>query len=147
MMPAWRAVPASLAAGLEAMQKSLDMTAKVAENATKAASGTPGQPAALAAEAAAKAAAVAAFSGAISGAQAASAGLTATSGNGTPDMHNCMQPRLTAPGCFHGPGVVLKGSNTVMINGLPATRQGDAVVEALGGPDKIVMGEMTVDIG
>jgi len=146
-LPAWRAVPAALAAGLQAMQQGFDKAATVAESATKAASGTPGQPAALAAEAAVKAAAVSAFSAAISAAQGASAGLTAMSGNGTPDIHSCMMPRLTAPGCFHGPGVVLQGSTTVMINGLPATRVGDKVVEALGGPDNILTGELTVNIG
>lgn len=146
-LPAWRAVPASLAAGLKAMQQGLDTAATVAENATKAASGTPAYGGVLAAEAAVKAAAVASFAGAISGAQGASVSMTASSGQGTPDIHNCAAPRLTAPGCFHGPGVVLQGSSTVMINGLPAVRQGDEVVEALGGPDKIMKGVMSVKIG
>ena len=145
--PAWRAVPAALAAGLQSIQQTGDIAVKAAESATKAASGTPGQPAALAAEVAAKAAATAAFSAAISAAQGASAGMTAMSGNGSPDIHNCMMPAPVAPGCFHGPGVVLQASTTVMINGLPATRVGDKVVEALGGPDPIVAGEMTVMIG
>lgn len=145
--PAWRAVPAALAAGLQSVQKTGDVAVKTAESATKAASGTPGQPAALAAEGVAKAAATAAFAAATSAAQGASAGMTAMSGNGTPDIHNCSMPAPVAPGCFHGPGVVLQASTTVMINGLPATRVGDKVVEALGGPDPIVAGEATVMIG
>jgi uncharacterized Zn-binding protein involved in type VI secretion len=145
--PAWRAVPAALAGALQAVQQTGDIAVKTAESATKAASGTPGQPAALAAEAAAKAAATAAFAAAISSAQGAAAGMTAMSGNGTPDMHNCTMPAPVAPGCFHGPGVVLQASTTVTINGLPATRVGDKVVEALGGPDAIVAGENSVLIG
>ncbi|MFN7650021.1 MAG: PAAR domain-containing protein [Acidobacteriota bacterium] len=41
----------------------------------------------------------------------------------------------------------MDGSATVMINNLPACRLGDTVLEALGGPNKIVKGESTVIIG
>jgi uncharacterized Zn-binding protein involved in type VI secretion len=34
-----------------------------------------------------------------------------------------------------------------MINNLPAARQGDTVMEPIGGPDKIMSGETTVIIG
>jgi len=145
-LPAWRAVPASLATGLQAAQKAGDTAVKVAEAATKASSGTPAQPAAIAAETTAKATATTAFATAISAAQSASAGLTAMSGMGTPDIHICGIPTPPVP-APHGPGVVLQGSATVMINGLPATRVGDKVVEALGGPDPIVAGEFSVIIG
>jgi len=35
----------------------------------------------------------------------------------------------------------------VLINGLPAVRMGDTLLEALGPPDKIVMGAPNVIIG
>ena len=43
-------------------------------------------------------------------------------------------------------GVVAAGSTTVLINNLPAARQGDQIVEA-GPPNAIAMGEPTVLIG
>ena len=46
----------------------------------------------------------------------------------------------------HVGGVVAVGSTSVLINGLPAARQGDQVVEA-GAPNAIVLGEPTVLIG
>jgi uncharacterized Zn-binding protein involved in type VI secretion len=46
----------------------------------------------------------------------------------------------------HVGGVVAVGSATVLINNLPAARQGDMVTES-GPPNSIAMGEMTVIIG
>lgn len=46
----------------------------------------------------------------------------------------------------HVGGVVAMGSITVLINNLPAARQGDTIVEA-GPPNTIVMGCPTVMIG
>lgn len=46
---------------------------------------------------------------------------------------------------FHGPGVVIKGSMTVFINGFPATRILDTVVEWI--PNLIIQGCPTVLIG
>jgi uncharacterized Zn-binding protein involved in type VI secretion len=43
--------------------------------------------------------------------------------------------------------VVIDGSQTVLINNLPACRMGDTILEAVGPPNKIVKGEMTVIIG
>jgi uncharacterized Zn-binding protein involved in type VI secretion len=63
---------------------------------------------------------------------------------GSTDTHVCPVPIGIPP---HGPGMVTKGSGTVMINGLPATRQGDQVFEAAGGADPIAMGCTTVQIG
>jgi len=63
---------------------------------------------------------------------------------GSTDIHICPVPCPIPP---HGPGVVTKGSSTVMINGLPASRQGDQVFEAAGGADPIAMGCTTVQIG
>jgi hypothetical protein len=43
--------------------------------------------------------------------------------------------------------VVTRGSKTVRINGLPAVRQGDNVIEACGGSDPIAAGCANVQIG
>jgi uncharacterized Zn-binding protein involved in type VI secretion len=112
------------------------MAIQTAEAATKAAAGTPGAPAALASEQAAKATASATMTGAISTAAASPAGMA--------DIHQCATPLPVPP---HGPGVVIDGSKKVLINGLPACRMGDTILEALGPANKIVKGEMTVLIG
>jgi uncharacterized Zn-binding protein involved in type VI secretion len=61
----------------------------------------------------------------------------------TTDMHACPLVTVLVP---HVSGVVAMGSVTVLINNLPAARQGDIVVEA-GPPNAIVMGCPTVAIG
>jgi len=94
-----------------------------ADAAVAAASGTPGAPAA-------QAAALTAMSAAITGA------------SGGADINACVTP--VPP---HGPGVVITGSATVMINMLPAARMGDTILEALGPPNSIIKGEPTVIIG
>ncbi len=132
-LPAWRGIPLAAAGALQAAKKVTDTAIQVAETATKAAGATPAAPAALAAEQATKAAALASMSSAITGA----------AGGGS-DIHMCATPLPIPP---HGPGVVIDGSATVMINNLPACRLGDTVLEALGPPNKIVKGEMTVIIG
>lgn len=131
-LPAWRGVPAAVAAALNAAKKISEMAITVAETATKAASGTPGAPAAKAAEEATKAAAAAAM------------GSMITSMAGGADIHACTTPLPIPP---HGPGVVVDGSKTVMINNLCASRLGDTIVEAVGPPNKIVMGCVSVIIG
>ncbi|MEH2300418.1 MAG: PAAR domain-containing protein [Nostoc sp.] len=61
------------------------------------------------------------------------------------DIHNCATPSPVPP---HGPGVVIDGSKTVLINNLPACRMGDTIIEALGPlPNKITRGNPTVLIG
>ncbi|RLC76688.1 MAG: hypothetical protein DRJ03_28155 [Chloroflexi bacterium] len=60
------------------------------------------------------------------------------------DMHTC--PLINPEGTPHVGGVVTLGSTTVFINGLPAARQGDVIVES-GPPNTIVMGCPTVLIG
>lgn len=75
-------------------------------------------------------------------ATAASAVMSAMSG--LADMHICPIPCPVPP---HGPGFVTKGSGSVLINNLPACRQGDKVMEACGGADPISTGEQTVVIG
>ena len=140
---AWRGLPAAAAAALQAAQATSDATIKAAEAATLAAAGTPGAPAAYAAEQAAKTAAAAAMSSLMSGLVAGAAASTGAAG-GTPDTHVCPIPTPVPP---HGPGYVIDGSQTVLVNGLPLCRQGDTVLEALGGPDKIALGELTVLVG
>jgi len=59
------------------------------------------------------------------------------------DIHNCPLVSGTVP---HVGGVVQMGSTTVFINGFPAARQGDVIVES-GPPNTITMGCPTVMIG
>ena len=131
-LPAWRGVPAAAAAALQAAKQASEIRIKAAEAATMAAAGTPGAPAAKAAEEALKAA------------EAAAMGAMITSMAGGADIHACTTPLPIPP---HGPGVVIDGSATVIINNLQACRMGDTVLEAIGPPNKIVKGEFTVIIG
>ena len=61
----------------------------------------------------------------------------------TTDVHTCPLVTALVP---HVGGVVSVGSATVIINNLPAARQGDVIVES-GPPNSIVMGCPTVMIG
>ena len=61
----------------------------------------------------------------------------------TVDIHVCPLVDGVKP---HVGGVVALGSTTVLINGLPAARQGDQFVEA-GAPNAILLGAPTVLIG
>jgi uncharacterized Zn-binding protein involved in type VI secretion len=47
----------------------------------------------------------------------------------------------------HGTGPTLNGEPTVLINGVPAARMGDFVVEPSGGPNVIITGCTTVMVG
>src|SRR5581483_11343982 len=120
-LPAWRGVGGAAAAMLQAAKQVSDTAIQVAEAATLAAAGTPGAPAALAAEQATKATCAAQMGSMIT---AAAAGA---------DVHVCATPLPLPP---HGPGVVIDGSQTVVINNLPACRLGDTVLEAVGPPNK-----------
>ena len=131
-LPAWRGVPAASATALQAAKQASDAVIKAAEAATLAAAGTPGAPAAKAAEEGVKAGAAAAM------------GSMITSMAGGADIHLCATPLPIPP---HGPGVVIDGSKTVLINNLQACRLGDTILEAVGPPNKIVKGEPTVIIG
>ena len=131
-LPAWRGVPAAVAAALQGAKKAADIAIQAAQAATLAAAGTPGAPAAKAAEEATKASMLASMSS------------TITSSAGGADIHMCTTPFPIPP---HGPGVVIDGSPTVLINNLPAARMGDTILEAIGPPNKIVKGCMTVLIG
>jgi uncharacterized Zn-binding protein involved in type VI secretion len=59
------------------------------------------------------------------------------------DFHTCPLVTGVVP---HVGGMVAMGSTTVLINNLPAARQGDMIVES-GPPNSIAMGEPTVMIG
>lgn len=59
------------------------------------------------------------------------------------DMHVCPLTSGTVP---HVGGVVTKGSTSVLINGMPAARMGDKIIES-GPPNTIVKGEQSVLIG
>lgn len=131
-LPAWRGVPAAVAAALTAAKAVSDAVIMTAQAAATAAAGTPGAPAAQANLEATKIAELAKMSAMI------------TSMAGGADIHNCVTIPPPPP---HGPGVVIDGSMTVQINNLSACRLGDTVMEALGPPDKIVRGEFTVIIG
>lgn len=61
----------------------------------------------------------------------------------TSDFHTCPLVTGTIP---HAGGVVAMGSPTVLINNLPAARQGDVITES-GPSNSIVMGCATVMIG
>lgn len=130
-LPAWRGVLAAVAAALQGPKAAADAGIQTAIAATAAAVG-PAFPAAKAAEEATKAALGAAMGAAISGAA------------GMADKHMCVTPFPIPP---HGVGVVIDGSKTVLINFLPACRMGDTILEAIGPPNKIAKGEMTVIIG
>ncbi|MHC4474354.1 MAG: PAAR domain-containing protein [Planctomycetota bacterium] len=131
-MPAWRGVGAAAAAAIQAAKAASDAAIKAAEAASAAAQGTPGAPAAKAAEESAKAGAAASMGAMIAGAAAGA------------DMHACTVPLPVPP---HGSGVVVSGSQTVLINNMPACRQGDTIVEPVGPPNNITMGCTTVIIG
>lgn len=59
------------------------------------------------------------------------------------DVHVCPFPS-TPP---HGIGTVMQGAMTVLINGMPAVRAGDLLVEPAGGVNMVAMGYPTVMIG
>lgn len=59
------------------------------------------------------------------------------------DLHVCPLITVLVP---HVGGPVLMGSTTVLINGLPAARMGDVIVE-VGPPNTIAIGAPTVIIG
>lgn len=59
------------------------------------------------------------------------------------DVHACPLTTGVVP---HVGGTVAVGSSTVLINNMPAARQGDTIVES-GPPNTIAAGEPTVLIG
>lgn len=132
MLPAWRGVPAAAAAALQAAKAVSDAAIKVAQAAATAGAATPAGPGLKAAEQT------------LIGSSAAAMASMISSMSAGADIHACITPFPVPP---HGPGVVIDGSQTVMINKLPACRMGDTILEPVGPPNKIAKGEMTVMIG
>lgn len=131
-LPAWRGMPLAAVGTLQTAKTTSDTAITTAEAATLAAAGTPGLPAAKTAEETTKATSAATMASAIASAA------------GGADRHICSTPLPIPP---HGMGVVINGSTTVLINGLPACRQGDQLLEAIGPPNVITKGCPTVLIG
>jgi uncharacterized Zn-binding protein involved in type VI secretion len=147
MLPAWKGIPLAAAPGLVSAQQTSESAIKIAENIALAAqaaavlaAGTPGAPAAVLAATAAR---FAAESLKASSVVAMSATIAAAAAGGA-STHACATPWPIPP---HGPGVVINGSATVSIENSPACRMGDTIVEAIGPPNKIVTGCLTVIIG
>lgn len=131
-LPAWRAMsPAGLAA-LQSAKQTADTAIQIAENAALLAAPTPGGPAARAAAELAKGIAAASMSSSIT---AAAAGA---------DVHACLTPWPVPP---HGAAVDIQGSPTVLCAGKRFARQGDQLLEAIGPPNLITGGCVTVLIG
>ncbi|NNJ11014.1 hypothetical protein EKD04_011790 [Chloroflexales bacterium ZM16-3] len=130
--PAWRGIPTAAVSGLTSAKQASEARITAAEAATAAAAGTPGFPAAKASEQALKTA------------EGLAMGALVMATAGPSDIHTCGMPLPIPP---HGPGVVINGSTSVFIEGLPACRVGDTVLEALGPPDTIIAGEQSVIIG
>ncbi|MCC5624658.1 PAAR domain-containing protein [Nostoc sp. CHAB 5715] len=59
------------------------------------------------------------------------------------DIHTCPVVKVVVP---DGAGVVIDGSQTVLINGFAACRMSDTIQETTS-VNKIVLGEFTVMIG
>jgi len=127
--PAWRGITAAQAVQLA--QKIAEGAKKIADAAAvvTAAAGTP-----------ASAAAVTDFNKTVFDAAADAAALM---GSFMADLHTCPIVKLVVP---DGAGVVINGSQTVLINGLSACRIGDIIQETTC-VNSIVMGEMTVLVG
>jgi uncharacterized Zn-binding protein involved in type VI secretion len=128
-LPAWRGMSAAAIAALAAaVAQAAEDIAKASAAAT-AAAGTPGAPAAQANLTNTAANAVAKIGAMMTGSGA--------------DIHACPVVKLVIP---DGPGVVITGSQTVLINGLPACRMGDVIQEATS-VNSIALGLPTVLIG
>lgn len=132
--PAWRGIPLAAGPGLQVAKKISDVAIKVLETATQVAAAVvppAGLPAAKLAEETGKATAAASMGGMISGLGAMS------------DISLCPIPLPIPP---HGPGVVIDGSATVLVNNMPLAKMGCTIVEAVGPPNKIVKGAMKVHV-
>ena len=135
-LPAWRGIGAAAVAGLQSAKAASQVRVTASAATRAAAMGTPGAPAAIAADEALKAAEAMAMASMI------------TSASGGCDIHICVAVSpVPLPPPPHGPGVVIDGSTGVFINGFPACRQGDTILESFGPPNKILVGFPTVIIG
>ncbi len=131
-LPAWRGIGPAIAAGLSNGKIESEKKIKEAEAATKLATGTPEQGPAEIHEKKVK------FE------EQAKMAKTILAAAAMTDIHVCA---TFPPLPIHGPGVDIKPSTTVLISGMPAARQGDEILEAIGPPNFISMGCPTVLIG
>lgn len=130
--PAWRAASPAAVPALQASQKTSDTLIQVAETTAKLGAATLAGPALRLAAEAAKAAAAAAMGSAI------------TAGAAGADIHGCLTPWPIPP---HGPGLDIQGSPTVLVNYFRFGRQGDQLLEAIGGTNSISGGCVSVLVG
>jgi uncharacterized Zn-binding protein involved in type VI secretion len=128
-MPAWRGLSAAAVAALMAQVAQVAQNIATAQAAATAAAGTPAGPAAQANVAKTAADGVVGIGAMMAGSGA--------------DIHACPIVKVVIP---DGTGVVISGSNTVMINGLPACRMGDMIQEATS-VNAVAIGLPTVLIG
>ncbi|MBE9183041.1 PAAR domain-containing protein [Oculatella sp. LEGE 06141] len=127
--PAWRGITAAQAAQLaQTIKQGAEKIAEAGARVT-ATAGTP-----------AAAAAVADFNRTVAQAAADAAAMIASF---TADIHTCPVVKLVVP---DGVGVVINGSQTVLINGLAACRVGDTIQETTS-INSIAVGEFTVLVG
>jgi uncharacterized Zn-binding protein involved in type VI secretion len=127
--PAWRGLSAAAAATLAAAAVEVATNVAKAAAVAAAASGTPGGPAAQ----------LKLGKTAVDGVTKMTSLMTSLGG----DMHTCPIVKVVIP---DGPGMVTVCSQTVMIGGAGAARQGDPIQEATN-VSTIAMGEPTVLIG
>ncbi|MBW4671313.1 MAG: PAAR domain-containing protein [Cyanomargarita calcarea GSE-NOS-MK-12-04C] len=127
--PAWRGISAAQAAMLaQTFTKGMEDIGKAQVKVT-AASGTPAAPAAVANLAKTVAETV--------------GNMASLMASFAADIHTCPIVKVAIP---DGVGVVIDGSQTVLINGLAACRMGDTIQETTS-VNKIAAGEFTVIIG
>jgi uncharacterized Zn-binding protein involved in type VI secretion len=130
-LPAWRGMSAADLAALMQTVKQAQTSIDKAKLATTAAKGTPGEGVAKANEEKTILDETKRVADAIAG--LAAKGVS---------IHACAS-LLPTP----APGVVITGSQTVLINGLPACRMGDTIFEGIHVPNAIAAGCPTVIIG
>ena len=127
--PAWRGISAAQAAQLANLFKQGTENIAKAQLKATAAKGTPG--------------AAAAELNHINTIKESAANMAKLMASFAADQHLCPVVSVVIP---HGSGVVINGSSTVLINGLPACRQGDTIQETTA-INTIALGEPTVLIG
>ncbi|MDX2241479.1 MAG: PAAR domain-containing protein [Leptolyngbyaceae cyanobacterium bins.302] len=127
--PAWRGISAAQAAQLIATFNQGVQDIAKAQAAATAAKGTPG--------------AAAAETNLANTIKNAAQNMAKLMAGFNADKHICAVPYVVIP---HGVGVVINGSQTVLINDLPACRQTDTIQETLS-VNSIAVGEPTVLIG
>lgn len=130
--PVWRAVSPAAVPALQVAQKTSDTAIQIAESAAKVGAPTLAGPGLRLTAEALKASMAAAMGSAIT---AAAAGA---------DIHACVTLWPLPP---HGPGVVIQGSPTVLVNHFRFARQGDQILEAIGGTNSITGGCLNVLVG